>query len=300
MTEPAFIVNADDLGLSISANKGIFRAFDEGCLTSASCAVTTPAFEHAVAGLKARPELGIGLHFSLSAGRAVADAARVSLLTDNRSVLSGRFASLFVRLRGPQRAAIQAQIGLELEAQIAKIRDSGVAIDHINGERHVHLIPGVFELVADAARRHGIGHIRLIDDVSLPYLRAADVAVTLLNGGWAKYAILESLSRRAARVLRRQNRAVAVRYASILFTGKMHEVMTRFWDDPPPGITELAVHPGAPGVESELAGTDNPSLEGYLRSADRAAELTACMELSGRPTAARLMTFAEASRQGRG
>ena len=42
------VVNADDLGVSRGAKLGIVRAHREGIVTSASLAVTTPFYEHAV------------------------------------------------------------------------------------------------------------------------------------------------------------------------------------------------------------------------------------------------------------
>ena len=42
------VVNADDLGVSRGATLGILRAHREGIVTSASLAVTTPFYEHAL------------------------------------------------------------------------------------------------------------------------------------------------------------------------------------------------------------------------------------------------------------
>ena len=57
----ALVVNADDLGVSRGATLGILRAHREGIVTSASLAVTTPFYEHALEHCaRTSPELGIG------------------------------------------------------------------------------------------------------------------------------------------------------------------------------------------------------------------------------------------------
>ena len=64
------VVNADDLGVSRGTTLGIIKAHREGIVTSASLAVTTDAYEHAVTQcVRQCPELGIGLHFTLTSGR---------------------------------------------------------------------------------------------------------------------------------------------------------------------------------------------------------------------------------------
>ena len=61
----ALIVNADDLGRSEGVNRGIFEAYDEGVVTSASLMVRAPAAPHAAALARERPALSVGLHVDL-------------------------------------------------------------------------------------------------------------------------------------------------------------------------------------------------------------------------------------------
>jgi len=57
------IVNADDFGISESANRAIERAHREGILTSASLMVAGDAAEGAVQIARANPQLGVWLAF---------------------------------------------------------------------------------------------------------------------------------------------------------------------------------------------------------------------------------------------
>jgi predicted glycoside hydrolase/deacetylase ChbG (UPF0249 family) len=67
MAEPRFlIVNADDLGLSVAVNEGIFEAHERGVVTSASLMVGRPAAAAAAEALAEHPDLAIGLHLEPS------------------------------------------------------------------------------------------------------------------------------------------------------------------------------------------------------------------------------------------
>jgi predicted glycoside hydrolase/deacetylase ChbG (UPF0249 family) len=60
------VVNADDLGLSVSINDGIFRAHEQGIVTSASLMVRGPAAAAAAEAAARHPWLGLGLHVDLA------------------------------------------------------------------------------------------------------------------------------------------------------------------------------------------------------------------------------------------
>ena len=59
------IVNADDFGYSFSVNEGIIKAHTEGVVTSTSVIVDAIGAQEA-AGLRAYPELSVGLHFAVT------------------------------------------------------------------------------------------------------------------------------------------------------------------------------------------------------------------------------------------
>jgi len=289
--ESILVVNADDFGLSESANTGILEAHTSGIVTSASLVVTTTALDHALNLAAHAPDLGLGLHFSLSAGRSAAPHTAVPRLTDDDGYLACRFTSLFRSLCSGDKPAILEQIGMELEAQIVRLLGLGIKPDHINGERHIHLLPGVIELVLDAAVRHGIGYVRVIDDVGFSYLKAKDVAMSVANGGFIKYALLRRLSRRVTG--NGSNPAFDnMHYASLLFTGRMDILLPRILNQPPPGVTEIAVHPGHPGT-GQYVGIGNAALTRYLKSPDRQHELDGCKAAAGYETTALFATFAD-------
>ena len=91
----ALVVNADDLGVSRGATLAIVKAHREGIVTSASLAVTTPFYEHALeACARTNPGLGLGLHFTLTSGSPVSPLRSVPLLVDGAGAFRWRFLPL--------------------------------------------------------------------------------------------------------------------------------------------------------------------------------------------------------------
>lgn len=62
------VVNADDLGLSVRVNDGIFDAHERGILTSASVFRNRAATVDAIRRSRTDPTLGIGAHLTLVDG----------------------------------------------------------------------------------------------------------------------------------------------------------------------------------------------------------------------------------------
>lgn len=128
------IVNADDYGLTSGVNRAIERAHRDGVVTSTSVMVNQPAAAEA-AGLRARcPELGIGIHLTLTLGRPVEDPDRIpSLVAPDGSFLAREV--LVVRARN--RLVDQVDVARECAAQLEQLRRLGVEPDHWNAHQHV-------------------------------------------------------------------------------------------------------------------------------------------------------------------
>jgi len=293
----ALVVNADDLGVSRGATLGIVRAHREGIVTSASLATTTPFYGHALDScVRAFPKLGVGLHFTLTSGRPVSPTATVPDLVDTQGVLRWRFLSLLSAVGIAGRKDLLEQIDLELEAQIQRLKADGIQPDHINGERHVHLIPGIFERVVAAARRHAIPFVRAGREMRLRLAPGWDT-LRIAGPGVAKSLILGALTRRDRRHLGDGVRSTE-HFASYLYSGRLDCVMSSLLREsaPPEGVTEVMVHPGVP---EESLGIDlgNRDVERYLGSRDRQRELDACIEARQWTSGWRPTTFGQLARE---
>ena len=64
-TKKQLIINADDFGISKSANLAILKAAKDGVLTSASLMANAPAFEDAISILEQLEGISIGVHLNI-------------------------------------------------------------------------------------------------------------------------------------------------------------------------------------------------------------------------------------------
>ncbi|HEY7375752.1 MAG TPA: ChbG/HpnK family deacetylase, partial [Polyangia bacterium] len=123
------VVNADDFGMSPSISRGIVRAHRDGIVTSTSLLGNCGDLEAARGLLAEAPTLGVGVHLALVGGSPVAEPTRVpSLLGPNGGFLSrgAEFIAAWTKRH------IQADdVEREFDAQVARVRDAGIAIDHL-------------------------------------------------------------------------------------------------------------------------------------------------------------------------
>src|SRR5882762_3180227 len=141
----SLVINADDLGLTVGVNNGIFDAHDRGVLTSASVFANARATEDALARALRRPVLGVGCHLTLVDGQPTLPPARVPTLTQD----DGRFHQswkpfIVACLRG--RISL-VEVEQELTAQIERLLSAGVRLTHLDAHKHVHAYPPIFSIV---------------------------------------------------------------------------------------------------------------------------------------------------------
>ncbi|MGC1618529.1 MAG: ChbG/HpnK family deacetylase [Candidatus Acidiferrum sp.] len=240
------IVNADDLGWTEGVNRGIAEAHRNGIVTSASLLANGAAFASAVELARAAAALGVGVHLNLSDGEPIAPRELVASLVNDRGELEGRPESLLLRLA--RRSVLLQEIEQEWDAQIQKVRDSGIEPTHLDGHRHVQMLPGLFEIALRLAKKHGIAAIRIAHEESS--LRAAlsagakqKGAVVMRQGVQARG--LKLLAPDAHEKAERAGMATADYFCGIAQTGEMtREGVLRLLEILPEGTTELMCHPG--------------------------------------------------------
>ena len=240
------IVNADDLGWTEGINRGIADAHRRGLVTSTSLLANGRAFESGLTVQRQHPDLGIGVHLNLSDGPATAPAASVPGLLNKAGELEGGPESLLLRLAA--RSLPLEQVELEWEAQIAKIIAAGIPPTHLDGHKHVHMLPGLFRIALRLAKKHGIGAIRIAHEESR--LRSV-----LSSGGEPKNGVLlkQGIQARGLKLLARDAREMARHagisstdyFCGIAQTGVLtREGVERLLETLPDGTTELMCHPG--------------------------------------------------------
>jgi len=247
------IVNADDLGWTEGVNRGIAEAHRNGIVTSASLLANGAAFASGVELARTTPALGVGVHLNLSDGEPVAERELVTTILNDRGELEGKPESLLLKLA--RRSVLLDEVEREWDAQIQKVRDSGVEPTHIDGHKHVQMLPGLFEIALRLAKRHGIAAIRISHEESS--LRAAlssgakqKGTVVMRQGVQARG--LKLLAPDAREQAERAGIATADYFCGIAQTGEWtRDGILRLLETLPEGTTELMCHPGY--VDAELA-----------------------------------------------
>ncbi len=240
------IVNADDLGWTEGVNHGIAEAFRNGIVTSTSLLANGAAFAGGVEIARGAPGLGVGVHLNLSDGAPLAERETVTSLLNDNGEFAGGAESLL--LRRARRELLLDEVEREWDAQIQKVRDAGLEPTHLDGHRHVHMLPGLFEIALRLAKRHGIGAIRVsLEDSNL---RAALASGSRRN---ASVVMKQGVQARGLKLLARDAREQAARaglattdfFCGIAQTGELtREGLGRLLTILPEGTTELMCHPG--------------------------------------------------------
>src|SRR5699024_7922272 len=140
------IINADDFGYSTGINYGIIHAFQRGILSSTTMMANMPGFDEGVILAKENPELGIGVHLTLTCGRPL--RKDVTTLTDE----SGNFHHLSFY---EKKFEINTdELYQEWKDQIEKVMQKGIEPTHLDSHHHVNSLPIISEVFKQLAREY--------------------------------------------------------------------------------------------------------------------------------------------------
>jgi predicted glycoside hydrolase/deacetylase ChbG (UPF0249 family) len=149
--KPLLIIQADDAGIHPAIDRGVFEAIDRGPVTSVGVIVSGDTAGEVAREIEKRPGIGVGLHLALTRAPALASTE----LAMSGEPMPKSWTALARRLA---RGAIgREDIVQELRAQIQRARSLGLKVDHVDGHEHVHLLPGVADIVS-----------RIVEDEGLP------------------------------------------------------------------------------------------------------------------------------------
>lgn len=236
------IFNADDFGISRGVNAAICEAHSKGILSSTSLMVNQEFAAEAVAAAQKMPELEVGLHLNLTNEKPAANPKDIPLLVGADGKLKNGFVKLLLlSLVHPQKFAKQAET--EIRAQVQKYENTGLKMAHIDGHRHVHLIPAVFKIVRKIQRENGALRVRVMNENLFNTIKQNRQKSWLFDGGLIKYFILRFLTWW-------NGYKSEVYFYTILFTCKIsreqfHNIKI------PHGYkaVEIMIHPGYPEID---------------------------------------------------
>jgi predicted glycoside hydrolase/deacetylase ChbG (UPF0249 family) len=214
MTPSRFlIINADDLGISPEANRGIFMAYEKGVVTDSSLLIQGPYTRQAIEKIKKNPSFHVGIHIDLDP------------LLGWKSPGIERFPrpKLLEMMNKPD---FVKRVKKEIDKQVTAFLEAGLIPSHIDTHHHVHGFPQIFELLVEAMDRYGIKAIRF-SKKGYSLLGREDIPITPAHTQWMEDTL---------------------RKKKILHPHHLIDPIVSFsLKEIPTGISELMVHPSMGG-----------------------------------------------------
>lgn len=233
------IVTADDFGLAVPVNEAIERGHREGILTTASLMVAAPATDDAVARARRLPGLHVGLHVVLANGWPALPPQQIPHVVR----ADGSFENDLLRagVRYFFTPGVRAELEAEIRAQFEAFKATGLALDHVNAQNHLHVHPTVLSLILKVGRDYGVRAIRIPREPFWPSWRA------MRTHRFARFAnaafLLPWLSLMRLR-LRLAGIATNDYVFGMIDTGHMTpDRVRKYLANLPEGTSELYVHP---------------------------------------------------------
>lgn len=266
------IVNADDFGLHTHVNHGIYDGHKNGIITSTSLMPTGLAFEHAVSIAHETPSLGIGIHLTLVGETTVLDASKIPSLVDKDGRLPVQYPQFLLHYG---LGKIQAKdVAKELFAQVKKVMNTGISVTHLDSHQHMHIVPGVIDIVIALAKEFKIPAIRIPAE---PYSFTGNYPASLarIMGRCG----LTFLAEQARKKIIKSGLYTTQNFFGMVAGGNMQEMyLSEILKNLPNGTSEVMMHPGEGEDElsksyswgyhwkSELAATKSNSIKEFITS----------------------------------
>jgi len=265
------IVNADDFGRHVLINRAVERGVTDGVLRSATIMPGGAAFDDAAELAARSPKLGVGIHLTLVNGNPVLPPAEIPSLVTEAGIFVDDHTAFAVRLL---RGAVNLdEVRAELGAQLRRVEAAGIHPTHADSHQHMHVLPGVIDIVLDLCRAAGI-----------PAMRAPRASLFAGSFGGIGQLIgrtgLAILTHRAAAKAQRRGIRVPDHFAGIVAgeavdTATLTQIAASLRD----GVTEVMLHPGTDNAvlirdclwdhdfEAELSALSAPAVRDALAAA---------------------------------
>ncbi len=147
-------MNADDLGLHPAVQRAVEHCAQLGTITSASVLANGP-FVHQVRSITG---VSFGAHLNVLRGSPISPPREVRSLLGSDGRFVGSFTGLWSRLT-LQQVALR-EVELEWSRQVESLLSRGFSLSHLDGEKHTHCLPGLFDIACRVAQKYSIGWVR--------------------------------------------------------------------------------------------------------------------------------------------
>ena len=273
------IVNADDLGISVSRTHGIFAAYEQGIVTSTT--VLPNGSDAARAAKHAREKkIPTGLHIVLTEGEPLSPHASIASLAEDNGAFFDRF-TLRRKLSAGDIDAVHLE--RELRAQLEWAFDHCGEVTHVDSHHHVHIHEAVVAVLVPMLQRYGLRWVRIPEEPLPPYGFVID------DEQLERSRVIAEQAAAARRAYTAEGIASTDAFRGLALVGNasqknLRHILGRL----PDGVTELMVHPGSvassgtpfdldPQRQTELQMLTDASLAASLQ--ERAITLTSYRSL---------------------
>jgi predicted glycoside hydrolase/deacetylase ChbG (UPF0249 family) len=266
---PGLIVNADDLGIHPEINTGILSAYRRGILTSCTMLMTTPYLDETVRDFVRPAALPIGIHLSLTLGKAVAKASDVPDLVDaegNLKLSAGRL--LLASFTGPEGQRLLDQVGREFAAQLGRALDCGLRPTHADAHQHVHMNPSIFAAIEALLPRFGINRLRFSREPFWSFVFGADFLSICRRLNPAKWALIRWRCNQIRPQLATNDELFGILYSGAVSKSALLGVIAAIRPD---HCIEVCIHPGFPAPPG-IRSYNRPGYNGFISSIARKNE----------------------------
>lgn len=154
------IINADDFGLDVGTNLAICDALHNKIISSTTLMANMPGFEHALEQI----QLGkidkkfIGIHLNLTQGTPLSEEIKKEKRFCSKGEFHGRIRNTPVfKLTKSEKSSVC----IEIQAQISRLKDSGIPISHVDGHHHIHTEWGIYKAIKGVLLENGITRLRI-------------------------------------------------------------------------------------------------------------------------------------------
>ena len=222
--------------------------------------VAGPAAADAVRRAKTLPKLRVGLHVVLIEGRPALPPEQIPDLVGP----DGFFRSGLMRLgfEIALRPALRRQAAAEIAAQFEAYKATGLALDHVDAHRHLHLHPIIASEIIAIGARYGMRALRVPDEPTAVLRRIEPGVKPRFPLLGPVTALLREKARRAG--LTTPDAVFGLAWSGAMATARVRGLIAHL----PPGFVELYTHPAtgndfaghAPGYRytDELAALCDP------------------------------------------
>lgn len=252
------IVNADDLGISLSVNAKIEECINNGVVSSSTLLANAPAFEDGVGIAKKYPAISVGVHLNLIEFKPLTNNdifSRYGMTDDKGCFIEG--AAFVVEYDD---ILLQA-VFEEWDAQIGKVEAAGLDPSHVDSHQHTHTIWALNDVLCRVMDKHGIECVRrkIVPSIYL-MIREKRHPTVILDKSAARAPMKRNLFYRRIHLVssiltsRRWNRQMTGRYRMTdgffafrhFYYNRKHISMGR-----KSAVVELMCHPGHSAYSDE-------------------------------------------------